>query len=1032
MALLNPTVAWGFLLYSILQVPQCVGVEVERERSLDVASILRTLTSTNESLSVRVSAARSLEQSGISSGPATSTLVDIFIKKSEDQDLRLATGAALRSAPASDLSVPAFMVVLKDQKETLALRTAAFEGYWKQASNSTTFTADFIKILQDKNEDRFIREKAGQVLQGVVARYAGGSRGPVGTLREIEESAAKAHDMRTAFEISGLEIPAELTRAITLLDQRKEFLASRTSLASRIFSAPWVWFLFPAIPPLLCGPVWLLLLWRAPLKLWKAAAAIRVVPEFKFRVRIGVTLSLRKYLLLSFVEYHPRVLDAWLEQYWAQATRCFNGSPTIADRSLHIPAPALINQLAILRPAPADFKGLFEKPRVAIAICGASGLGKTSLACQLARWAMAEKAEDRIAKHRMLPILIAEEQELRSADGRIALLELISAKTRSLCNNTEELSAELLHHLLNQRRILVMADGLSEMSEAVLASFEFACDAASPINAWILTSRFKQWPNGLTPDVIETLDLQADAHSDFLSAFLTLRGKRSLFEDREILMGCVRLLDALGGRRPSALAARLFAELLIGSKESSSISVPLGNLTDLVLSYLADLNRGVAAVERLDDRLVNRLAKAAAWDSVQKNLWPATVERSDLLATLRKEGGEEKDLAYLEHQLHLLRTDGATSRVRFSIGALAEHLAASHLVESLGADEPAWRRLLEEVRQKTSKRQKIEFILTLRRCCLDREEPSGLPDFVEIELGKLAGLDSASLEQAQQQRKLDRLVRNLSNPDPQHRKTAVVKLASLGSASAPAVPALLAPLLDPHEKTEMRVAVAAALGEIGTETSEAITALLAVLRDGEAELQTVAARSLVRLGDQATAALIGVIHDPEAAESFKIIAVTTLASFDQDRLATLRSLIRILGDRQQSERVRAAAAEALGAFGAVAEIAATDLIDSMPESKILCQSAANALLGIAPGARPSILALVEALNPVNAPNSREILSSFRRTLIQPAHPRPSSTAGEASVRICRALEEALRNLRARRQADARIESSSAMTVVGRG
>ena len=53
------------------------------------------------------------------------------------------------------------------------------------------------------------------------------------------------------------------------------------------------------------------------------------------------------------------------------------------------------------------FQPIFDKKKVTLLIVGEGGAGKTSLACQMATWAMAEEPEQRLCKtHQMLPVLI--------------------------------------------------------------------------------------------------------------------------------------------------------------------------------------------------------------------------------------------------------------------------------------------------------------------------------------------------------------------------------------------------------------------------------------------------------------------------------------------------------------------------------------------------------------------------------------------------------------------------------------------------
>ena len=57
-----------------------------------------------------------------------------------------------------------------------------------------------------------------------------------------------------------------------------------------------------------------------------------------------------------------------------------------------------------------DIQATFLDGRQCVLIWGEGGIGKTSLACQLAQWSMSDDRTKRLCRHRMIPVLI--EQEL--------------------------------------------------------------------------------------------------------------------------------------------------------------------------------------------------------------------------------------------------------------------------------------------------------------------------------------------------------------------------------------------------------------------------------------------------------------------------------------------------------------------------------------------------------------------------------------------------------------------------------------------
>jgi HEAT repeat protein len=97
------------------------------------------------------------------------------------------------------------------------------------------------------------------------------------------------------------------------------------------------------------------------------------------------------------------------------------------------------------------------------------------------------------------------------------------------------------------------------------------------------------------------------------------------------------------------------------------------------------------------------------------------------------------------------------------------------------------------------------------------------------------------------------LIRNLSDPHPDNRWSAAFALASIGPAAAAAAPALIESLSDQDEK--VRWYAAWALGEIGPASVQAVPALIARLDDFDDDVRGYSARALGRVGPEAAAAM---------------------------------------------------------------------------------------------------------------------------------------------------------------------------------
>ncbi|NJL64603.1 MAG: NACHT domain-containing protein [Methylacidiphilales bacterium] len=243
---------------------------------------------------------------------------------------------------------------------------------------------------------------------------------------------------------------------------------------------------------------------------------------------------------LIFFKYHPRVLDAWVNRHITSVREEFEEKNTVQDREVYIPIPVVLGGKTLPQLTGASLRAKFIKQRDCILIQGEGGVGKTSLACQIAKWAMADDENDRLTQHKMLPVLIEQELDLVTSEGKSALLATIQGQLQDLTNTSQPVSEEFLERLLRDRRILVIVDHFSEMSEATRK--EIRPESPNfPINALIVTSRFEETLGHVTKTIIKPMRIAGNRLSSFMEAYLTQQGKRDLFTDSEFFNACSRL-----------------------------------------------------------------------------------------------------------------------------------------------------------------------------------------------------------------------------------------------------------------------------------------------------------------------------------------------------------------------------------------------------------------------------------------------------------------------------------------------------------
>ncbi|MBD2043086.1 HEAT repeat domain-containing protein [Microcoleus sp. FACHB-672] len=661
-------------------------------------------------------------------------------------------------------------------------------------------------------------------------------------------------------------------------------------------------------------PLWLLWL-PAELNLPKTP----ITPEVKLPVGI-----------LRFLKYRPRVLDAWVEKHLETFQKKFLENETVEERKDYVSLPVLLNGKEIDEITAETLSETFKKDkRVRVLIRGEGGSGKTTISCQIAKWAMEKQHKSkRLAEHLMLPVLIEEELDANAGEGIKPLMEAVVGEIQELIDSEQTIVDELLvEQLLRQRRILLIVDHYSEMSQDTQKNInpdlrEF------PANALIVTSRIDEKFKGIDIN-IETLRFDGGKLAYFIEQYLKQCGKWDLFEadQEEFLQECAQLARIVGEQKTiTVLLAKLYAERMINAKQDSFASGrSLDNIPDLILAHLEKLNCQGERNTKNEYPTVKQDAKVIAWKCLEQSYKPSPVDREVVVKALGSNNAASC-LDYFEKHLRLLKSIGYAEerknrdKIRFALDPLAEYLAALYLVQDhCKDDEKNWRELLAEVEKKSGNLEEIKgFLLAVRDCCLAKGSEVRVPSFVADELGKLAGLDLEALEQERQRQRIKRLRHNLFAPDAtvQDRLHYLGEIGESGSVAKFAAPAIVQFLT--NDNSSLRLSAAEVLIKLGNASEAVVQSLLALLEDDNSSMRLSAAKALVKLGNasedvvQSLLALLQDDHWPGRKDTAEALGKLGNASEE-----VVQSLLALFQDDHWP--VRLSAAEALGKLGNASE-----------------------------------------------------------------------------------------------------------------
>jgi len=448
---------------------------------------------------------------------------------------------------------------------------------------------------------------------------------------------------------------------------------------------------------------------------------------------IGINFKTATLRILLFdLQYHPRVLDDWVKTNLKTARRQFENKQTVKQRNIYVPTiPVILNGDSIPELTPKDLQHKFSESRETLLIWGEGGSGKTTLACQLAKWAMADDPQQRLCpNHRMLPILIDQELSDEAGNQQQVLMEAIHGQLRDLIEAVKPISEELLEHLLRERRLLVIVDGYSEMRPATRNKIKPELPSFVA-NALIVTSRSDESLGGVNKTMIQMMRVHSSKLAEFLQAYVNKKGKQDLFKtDQELFQACIQLSKLVGERDITVLLAKLYADQLIATEAEHNTKNLPDNIPDLMLSYLNQINYQLiekGLENHLDNLTVHQVAKVIAWECLKQTFQPTTVLLDTLLKVLSEQWGEEQAktyLKYLENSLHIVETiKPSEDQIRFSLDPLAEFLAGLYLVDLYKDNEKLWTEFLAQADAQPGAPESIKgFLQAVQDCCQKKKD----------------------------------------------------------------------------------------------------------------------------------------------------------------------------------------------------------------------------------------------------------------------------------------------------------------------
>lgn len=439
--------------------------------------------------------------------------------------------------------------------------------------------------------------------------------------------------------------------------------------------------------------------------------------------------------LLPWFATHRRVLDVWVRDRADKALRAFSGIDEVGRRRGYVPLPIRVEEpgdrTTIPEPKPEELRRYFKSGRTVIAIAGDGGAGKSTLAFRVGHWAVSEDPDERIAAHRMIPVLIARETT--------NLREAVAETLRRMLEPEHTVQDFILDALLRRRRLLVIVDALSERTSET-QEHVWSVHGKFPINALIITTR-RLPASGEVPVthwLPERLDRQGTVLR-FVSEYLAQEEADQAFDEDEYrpLVDQLLALARRGARRGGVtpLMVKLFvdnARHVLG--EGGRIQDLEPSVPRSMLTYLRRRNpQDPKTPNYVKEEVLVMAAQALGNVCLGESFIPRDFSRKAAEDALTEGGINAGDADVIQR----LVDNGVLSPVdvagapylRFEFDSLAEYLAAMHHMHRLGGNEVGWNRWLGELREISGYPESISgFLNALEDCIETFGAELGVPD----------------------------------------------------------------------------------------------------------------------------------------------------------------------------------------------------------------------------------------------------------------------------------------------------------------
>ncbi len=348
---------------------------------------------------------------------------------------------------------------------------------------------------------------------------------------------------------------------------------------------------------------------------------------------------------------------------------------------------------------------------------------------------------------------------------------------------------------------------------------------------------------------IALLPLEVDQVGPYLEQSLRNRGFAHLLDHAlfyDSLKSFIALLET--GKTTMETACMALDWLVFHGQqaEESPVEFPTSQL-ELALWWARNSNTAVKN-KRLADVALARVGSSIAWESVRKHYKLESVKKLDLYTSLASESQVSTKIDYLHRKLGwLVSSDPEERWLNWRYESLAYWLAAGRAFELNGVDSTRWEKFLQKwttgsegSTTASTDDQRDAFACALYETAIgwsaDSAQEEHLPEPIELELARRAGVNPDKAFRALRRRRLNLLLDQLLDIETNDRLPLLKTLVELGPDAKAATTRLAKVALDLKEDLELRQAALEGLSSIGSCAGAAAEDLGRAIQNSEEHL----------------------------------------------------------------------------------------------------------------------------------------------------------------------------------------------------